>query len=67
MRAETNAKTVRIDIRTTAGVKRVLQEAAAAKNKTVTQFMLDVALVEAYQVIAERRLFSFNDEQWEGS
>ena len=65
MRTETNVKTVRIDIRTTAGVKRTLQEAAAAKNKTVTEFMLDVALIEAAEVIAERRLFSFDDEQWE--
>lgn len=65
MRTETNTKTVRIDIRTTAGVKRALQEAAAAKNKTVTEFMLDVALVEAAQIIAERRLFSYDDEQWE--
>ncbi len=65
MRTETNAKTVRIDIRTTASVKHTLQEAAAAKNKTVTEFMLHVALVEAAEVLAERRVFSLDDEQWE--
>lgn len=61
----TEAKSERIDIRTTPSVKRVLQDAAAAKNKTVTEFMLDVALTEAAELRANQRLFSFNDEQWQ--
>ena len=64
MRMQPEAKTERIDIRTTAMVKRALQEAAAARNKTVTEFVLDVAMTEAAAVLAEKRLFLLDDEQW---
>lgn len=64
MNLGTESKSERIDIRTTISVKRVLQEAAAAKSKTVTEFMLDVALTEAAEVLAERRLFQLDDEEW---
>ena len=65
MNADTEAKSERIDIRTTPSVKRVLQDAAAAKNKTVTEFMLDVALTEAAELRANQRLFTFDNEQWQ--
>jgi uncharacterized protein (DUF1778 family) len=65
MGRQSEAKTERIDIRTTTRVKRVLQEAAAARNKTMTEFVLDVAVTEAAEVLADRRLFLLNDEQWE--
>lgn len=64
MNLGTEAKSERIDIRTTASVKRTLQEAAAAKSKSVSEFMLDVALTEAAEVLAERRLFLFDEDQW---
>ena len=65
LNVDTEAKSERIDIRTTPSVKRVLQDAAAAKNKTVTEFMLDVALTEAAELRANQRLFTFDDEQWQ--
>lgn len=65
MNLRTEAKSERIDIRTTARVKRVLQEAAAAKSKSVTEFVLDVALTEAAEVLAERRLFLLDQNQWD--
>jgi len=58
------AKSERIDIRTTASVKRSLQEAAKARSKTVTEFMLDVALAEAAAIIAEQRVFQLDDAHW---
>ncbi|EFL50851.1 Protein of unknown function DUF1778 [Solidesulfovibrio fructosivorans JJ]] len=64
MNLGTEAKSERIDIRTTTSVKRVLQEAAAAKSKTVTEFMLDVALTEAAAVLAEQRLLQLDDAAW---
>ena len=64
LNVDTEAKSERIDIRTTPSVKRVLQDAAAAKNKTVTEFMLDVALTEAAELRANQRLFTFDNEQW---
>lgn len=64
MSVETEPKSERIDIRTTPRVKRALQEAAASRNKTVTEFVLDSALTEASEALAERRLFLLDDEQW---
>ena len=64
MQPGTQAKNERIDIRTTTGAKRLLQEAASARSKTVTQFVLDVALAEAAEVLAEKRLFPMDDAQW---
>jgi uncharacterized protein (DUF1778 family) len=64
MNLEPEAKSERIDIRTTPTVKRTLQVAATAKNKTVTEFMLDVALTEAAALLAEQRLFLLDDKQW---
>ena len=65
MNSETPAKSERIDIRTTPIVKRTLQEAAAASHKTVSEFLLDSALTQAAEVLADRRLFLLDDAQWE--
>ena len=59
------SKSERIDIRTTPSVKRTLQEAAVARNKTVTEFILDVALTEAAELRANQRLFVLDDAQWQ--
>jgi uncharacterized protein (DUF1778 family) len=64
MNLELETKSERIDIRTTPTVKRTLQEAATARNKTVTEFMLDVALTEAAELLAEQRLFLLDGSQW---
>ena len=58
-------KTERIDIRTSATAKAVLQQAAASVNKTVSEFLLDTGLSAASEALADRRLFVLNDEQWE--
>jgi uncharacterized protein (DUF1778 family) len=65
MNLETDQKSERIDIRTTRRVKRLLQEAAAVSNKTVTEFLLDSALTQATEVLADRRLFLLDDKQWQ--
>jgi uncharacterized protein (DUF1778 family) len=65
MNPETQSKSERIDIRTTRTVKRTLQEAAAMTHKTVSEFLLDSALVQAAEVLADRRSFLLDDEQWE--
>jgi uncharacterized protein (DUF1778 family) len=65
MSLQSEAKTERIDLRTTTRVKRILQEAAAARNKTMTEFVLDVAVTEAAEVLADQRLFLLDDDQWE--
>lgn len=57
-------KSERIDIRTTPVAKRTLQEAATMSSKTVSEFMLDSALTQAAEVLADRRLFLLDDTQW---
>jgi uncharacterized protein (DUF1778 family) len=65
MALRTEPKSERIDIRTTPSVKSMLQEAAALKNKTVTEFLLDVALANAAETISEQRLFLLDEERWD--
>ena len=65
MAAETEARSERIDIRTTPHVKRLLQEAAATSHKSVSEFLLDSALSKAAEVMADRRLFVLDDAQWD--
>ncbi len=61
---ESTQKSERIDVRTTPTVKRILQEAAATSNKTVTEFLIDSALTQAAEVLANRRVFSLTGPQW---
>ena len=59
------AKTERIDIRTTAAVKETLQQAASAAHKNVSEFLLDAAMTMAEETLADRRIFELDDEQWQ--
>jgi len=60
-----NQKTERIDIRTSATAKAILQQAAASVHKTVSEFLLDTGLTAASETLADRKLFALNDEQWD--
>ena len=63
--AVAEAKTERIDIRTTAAVKETLQQAASAAHKNVSEFLLDAAMTMAEETLADRRVFELDDEQWQ--
>ena len=65
MNIEPDQKSERIDIRTTSNVKRLLQEAAATANKTVSEFLLDSAITQAEEVLANRRVFFLDEKQWQ--
>ena len=54
-----------IDVRTSASVKHLLQQAAQAANKTVSEFMLDSALTAASETLADRRLFLLDEDRWQ--
>lgn len=58
-------KSERIDIRTTIAAKLLLQQAAAASHKNVSEFLLENGLLAAEQTLADRRLFVLDDEQWQ--
>lgn len=65
MTTHTESRSERIDIRTTPSVKKLLQQAAQASNKSVSEFLLDSALIAAAETLADRRLFILDGERWQ--
>lgn len=65
MTAALASKSERIDVRASLPVKQLLQEAARAAHKNVSEFMLDAAVVVANQILADRLRFELPTEQWE--
>lgn len=59
------SKTERIDVRVSANVKHLLQEAARASHKNVSEFLLDAGVAAATQTLADRRLFVLDEIQWQ--
>ena len=59
------SKTARIDVRASTAVKQLLQEAARACHKNVSEFLLEAGITAANQALANRRHFGLNNAQWE--
>ena len=59
------AKTERIDVRANLPVKRLLQEAARACHKSVSEFLLDAGITAANQTLVDRRRFELDDALWQ--
>jgi uncharacterized protein (DUF1778 family) len=54
----------RVDLRMTPAAKRTLQRAAAANNKTLTEFLLDTGLNAAVAALVDRRVFQLDAKRW---
>ncbi|NTV68124.1 MAG: DUF1778 domain-containing protein [Chlorobaculum sp.] len=65
MATSTPLKSERIDVRASASVKQLLQEAAQASHKSVSEFLLDAGITAANQTLADRRRFELDDAQWQ--
>lgn len=65
MPAATLSKSERIDVRATLPVKQLLQEAARAAHKNVSEFLLDAGILAANQMLADRLRFELSPEQWD--
>ena len=65
MTAAVASKSERIDVRASLPVKQLLQEAARASHKNVSEFMLDAAVVAANQMLADRLRFELSPQQWQ--
>lgn len=62
----TAAKTKeRWDFRVTPDADRVVREAAEATHRTLTDFVVEAATVEAERVLADRTRFVLDAERWE--
>ncbi len=58
------AKSERIDVRASSAAKHLLQEAARACHKNVSEFLLDAGLTAASLALADRRQFALDEAQW---
>ncbi len=58
------AKSERIDVRASLPVKQLLQEAARASHKNVSEFLLEAGISAANQALADRQRFKLSEEQW---
>ena len=65
MAAEKSIKTERIDVRANLSVKQLLQEAASACHKSVSEFLLDAGVTAANQMLADRRRFELDEVRWQ--
>ena len=60
----TALKKQRIDLRVNAEDKKLIEDAAAMTNQTVSQFMVSTASQRAAEVIEQHRRLILNDESW---
>ncbi len=63
-RRRTN-RTEKLDLRLSKSAKQTLQAAATAARKSVSEVVLETALREAEERLADRRVFTRNDKQWD--
>lgn len=57
-------KAERIEVRATATVKQLLQDAAQSVHKNVSEFLLDAGIVAANEALADRRHFALGEAEW---
>ncbi len=60
----TETRSEKLDLRLTASTKRVLQVAAQAAHRSVSEFVLESALARAEETLPDRRRFGLNAAQW---
>jgi uncharacterized protein (DUF1778 family) len=65
MSALSPSKTERIDVRASSSMKQLLQEAARASHKNVSEFLLDAGVTAATHTLADRRQFTLDKAQWQ--
>ena len=64
MAAATLTRSEKLDLRLTADAKRTLQTAAAALNRSVSDFVLDSALERAAETLPDRTRFQLEPAKW---
>ena len=58
------AKSERIEVRTTPSMKALLQRAATSSHKNVTEFLLEAGIAAAEEALVDRRTFRLDEAQW---
>ena len=57
-------RTEKLDLRLSRAANQTLQAAAIAERKSVSEFVLDTALSEAEERLADRRVFTLDGKRW---
>ena len=60
----TETRNEKLDLRLTPSTKRVLQTAALAAHRSVSEFVLESALARAEETLPDRKRFGLTAEQW---
>jgi uncharacterized protein (DUF1778 family) len=55
----------KLDLRLTPAAKQMIHEAAAAMQRSVSDFVLESALARAEEALTNRRHFGLDAEQWQ--
>jgi len=63
--ARTQTKESRLAVRLTSDQRARVDQAAAAEGRTVTEFAIAALSERAGHVLADRRVFPLDDEQWD--
>lgn len=58
------AKSEKLDLRLSPATKRVLQEAATASRRSVSEFILESAMARADEILPDRRRIGLDAESW---
>lgn len=58
------SRTEKLDLRVTVAAKHLLQTAARASNRSVSEFVLESALARAEETLPDRQHFGLDAEQW---
>jgi uncharacterized protein (DUF1778 family) len=62
--ATVSNRTEKLDLRLSEDAKRVLQTAAAATQRSVSEFVLESALARAAETLPDRQRFGLSAEAW---
>jgi uncharacterized protein (DUF1778 family) len=65
MVSQTNTRSEKLDLRLSKSAKQTLQAAAKASRKSVSEFVLESALSEAEERLADRRTFVLDAKNWD--
>ena len=65
MAAQRTNRTEKLDLRLSKSAKQTLQAAATAARKSVSEFVLETALSEAEERLADRTIFTLDEEKWQ--
>ena len=60
----TETRNEKLDLRLTPSAKRVLQTAALAAHRSVSEFVLESALARAEETLPDRQRFGLTADQW---